>query len=86
MGDGNYYVGVDVGTSSVRAGVVDSKGFVIGKSAKNITLWKPRTDFYEQSSEEIWSAIGFTVREALKQANAAPEAIRGISFDATCSL
>jgi|SRR6218665_108994 len=59
---GSYYVGVDVGTSSVRAALVTATGQVEVTSTKAISIWEPRTDFYEQSSDEIWQAVCKVVR------------------------
>ena len=51
------YLGIDVGTSSVRAALVDEKGNILGSCVKNIKIWNYNADFYEQSSENIWSNI-----------------------------
>src|SRR5206468_7809197 len=40
----------------------------------------------EQSSEDVWRAVAHATRTALKAAGAKPEDVRGVSFDATCSL
>lgn len=81
-----YLIGVDVGTGSVRAGVVDLSGTMIGFASKDIRLWKTGESFVEQSSENIWSAACSAVRHAVDQAGVSPGNIVGISFDATCSL
>lgn len=49
-----YYVGVDVGTGSVRAGVVDATGCVVGMCAEAIKLFNEQAEHYEQSSEDVW--------------------------------
>jgi FGGY-family pentulose kinase len=54
--------------------------------AQPIALHRPEEDFVEQSSEDIWAACGAATRAALGQAGAAPEAVAGVGFDATCSL
>lgn len=79
-------VGVDVGTGSARAGVFTSAGVMLGSAVHTIQTWKPRPDFVEQSSDDIWQAVCTAVREALKAAGARPEHVAGIGFDATCSL
>src|SRR5579859_6161607 len=81
-----FYVGVDVGTSSARAGVFDDRGTMLGVGVNPIQIFKPQTDFYEHSSDDIWSACGAATRSALAQANVKPEQVRGVGFDATCSL
>ncbi len=80
------YVGVDVGTGSVRAGVFDGLGRMLGQSSHPIKMWKPDADFVEQSSEDIWTAAAKAVRHAVAEADVDPIAVRGIGFDATCSL
>lgn len=54
MTDQPYFIGVDVGSGSVRAALVDQEGHVIKSSLKEIQIWKPKTNFYEQSSNNIW--------------------------------
>jgi FGGY-family pentulose kinase len=81
-----YVIGVDVGTGSARAGLFDTQGHLLASAVEPIQMWKPRPDFVEQSSEDIWQAIGKTIRAALAAANVAPEEVAGISYDATCSL
>lgn len=81
-----HVIGVDVGTGSVRAGLFTKEGVMLASAVEPIKTWKPRLDFVEQSSENIWLAVGTTVRSVLKQSGIAQERIVGISFDATCSL
>lgn len=81
-----YVIGVDVGTGSVRAGVFDTAGRMATTASRKIELHRPQPDFVEQSSDNIWQACGEAVREAMREAKIQPETIRGIGFDATCSL
>ena len=62
--DGNpvYFVGVDVGTSSVRAALVRGNGQVIRVAVEPIKIWNPCESFYEQSSDDIWRACCKTVK------------------------
>ncbi|MEZ4220322.1 MAG: FGGY-family carbohydrate kinase [Polyangiaceae bacterium] len=80
------FLGVDVGTGSVRAGLFDAAGRGLGQGSEAITLWRPETDFVEQSSDDIWRATGVAIRAALTRAGLGPEAVAGVGFDATCSL
>lgn len=80
------YLGVDVGTGSVRAGVFDACGTMLAAASRSIQMWRPQTDFAEQSSDDIWRAVCAAVRAAVAEAGATPACVRGIGFDATCSL
>lgn len=82
----SYYLGVDVGTGSARAGLFDCKGRMMGQASREIALFRPQADFVEQSSEDIWQAVCQSVRDAVNQSNINPVQIKGIGFDATCSL
>jgi D-ribulokinase len=80
------YIGVDVGTSSTRAGVFDQTGKLLGTARHPIMTWHEAGDIVEQSSSDIWAACTAAVRTAIAEAAVAPDAVKGIGFDATCSL
>jgi len=80
------YIGVDVGTASTRAGVFDETGKLLGIARRPIRTWHEAGDIVEQSSRDIWSACVTAVRAALAEAAISAEAVKGIGFDATCSL
>src|ERR1700687_1589762 len=80
------FIGVDVGTSSARAGVFDEKGALLATARHPITVWHEAGNVVEQSSSEIWAACADSVRAAMAEAALPPSAIKGIGFDATCSL
>nr|CAI5822762.1 unnamed protein product [Callosobruchus analis] len=78
------FIGVDVGTGSVRAALVSKQGRIQATAVRSTKTWNDRPDFYEQSTEDIWNAVIECVKTVTKNVN--PNAIKGIGFDATCSL
>lgn len=80
------FVGVDVGTGSVRAGVFDSLGRLLANAKRPIALWREPGEIVEQSSQDIWGAACAAVREAVGQSGVRPADVAGLGFDATCSL
>ncbi|GLR84358.1 FGGY-family carbohydrate kinase [Bradyrhizobium iriomotense] len=80
------YIGVDVGTTSTRAGVFDEAGNLLATARHPIRNWHEAGDIVEQSSSDIWDACARSVRAAMAEAGIAPDIVRGIGFDATCSL
>jgi FGGY-family pentulose kinase len=80
------YLGVDVGTGSARAGVFDGDGRMLAAADEPIQIWRETPDFVEQSSSDIWRACCSAARRAVRASDLPPERIRGIGFDATCSL
>ncbi|KFZ23562.1 hypothetical protein V502_01968 [Pseudogymnoascus sp. VKM F-4520 (FW-2644)] len=86
MAQGEHYVGVDVGTGSARACIIDANGEIKATVSKDIQTWEPRSGYYEQSTTDIWACISFCVKAALVQGAVDPTSVRGIGFCATCSL
>ncbi|KAJ5464690.1 sugar kinase [Penicillium daleae] len=82
----DHFIGIDVGTGSARACIIDAKGDIVGLASENIGLWQPEHGYYEQSTSDIWRCICIAVQRAISQHNINPETVRGIGFDATCSL
>lgn len=80
------YIGVDVGTTSTRAGVFDEAGTLLATARHPIRIWHEAGDIVEQSSQDIWEACARSVRAAMAEAAIAPDSVGGIGFDATCSL
>ncbi|HET7315483.1 FGGY-family carbohydrate kinase [Salinisphaera sp.] len=81
-----HYLGIDVGSASVRAGIFDGAGRCLAQAARPIAQFRPKPDFVEQSSDDIWNACVAAVRESVEAAGIAADSVRAIGFDATCSL
>ena len=82
----HYFLGIDVGTGSARAGVFDGAGMLLNSARADIALWHEAGDIVEQSGNDIWRAVCSCARDAVSRAGIAPKAVAGIGFDATCSL
>jgi FGGY-family pentulose kinase len=81
-----YFIGIDVGTGSARAGVFNAHGHLLAAAKRPITIWHGAGSIVEQSSEQIWKAVCDSVKEAVAMAKIAAGDVSGIGFDATCSL
>jgi ribulose kinase len=83
-----YYVGVDVGTGSVRASLVKPDGTIIASSTQDILTFRDPDDYriFEQSTANIWSAISTAIQSIVAEAKIRPDTVKGLGFDATCSL
>ena len=79
--EGPLFVGVDVGTGSVRAALFDDGGHLLTNQALDISMREPEPHYYEQSSEEIWEAVGHVVKAVVKKVD--KDRVKGIGFDAT---
>ncbi len=83
MKNGPYFMGIDGGTESVRVGVFDQEGTPIGFASRSYALRHPHPGWAEQDPNEWWSALVVAVKEVMSENDIAPEAIAGISLDAT---
>ncbi|MBS3650295.1 FGGY-family carbohydrate kinase [Pseudaminobacter sp. 19-2017] len=81
-----FVCAVDVGTGSARAGIFDLSGELLGRAEVPILTRQVRPGEGEHDSRQIWESVCEAVRAARSQAGVAAEAVRGIAFDATCSL
>lgn len=63
---GHCYVGIDVGTGSVRAALVDQRGIVLAFAEQPIKKWEPQFNHHEQSSEDIWAACCLVTKVSAK--------------------
>jgi D-ribulokinase len=70
------WLGIDVGTQSLRAAVLDADGRLLGSGAVPLHGARPRPGHHEQDPRQWWAALGQATREAL--ARAAADGSRGV--------
>ena len=75
-----YSLGIDAGTSGLKALVVDASGAIAGQATATYTLRTPRTGWVEADPEEWWDALCNATRQALQAAGIAPSRVGGIGF------
>ena len=59
----NYYLGVDVGTSSVKSLLMDSEGKTVGTSQIGYDIIKEKLQYAEQDMEKLWEATKETITD-----------------------
>jgi D-ribulokinase len=79
-GGESIWLGLDLGTQSVRAVAVSERGHVLGQGSYPLSSWRdgPR---HEQNPEDWWRAVGCAGRAAL--ADLPASSIRGVAVDGT---
>ena len=75
-----YFMGIDVGTSSVKALIMDGEGTEIGSASRKYDVLKPQMNYAEQDPEEIWEAVKGTLLELSKCYPKETEKLKGISY------
>jgi FGGY-family pentulose kinase len=83
MSNGEYLLGIDYGTESCRVGIFDLEGRPVAFEATPYKLTHPRPGWAEQDVDEWWSALKTSIRGCLDKSGTSPDAIAGISYDAT---
>jgi xylulokinase len=76
----SFLIGIDLGTSSVKAILIDLDGSVISQAQKNYSIDVPKTGFAEQSPKVWWTSTVSVLRELLIRGNIAPSLISGIGL------
>ncbi|XP_065558364.1 FGGY carbohydrate kinase domain-containing protein-like isoform X1 [Artemia franciscana] len=79
-----YYIGIDVGTGSVRACLSNYSGKIIKYSSHPLTTWSEYGTYFMQSTENIWNSVVLCIKDVVDGVSV--DKIKGIGFDATCSL
>ncbi len=83
MSQSAYFLGLDVGTQSLRAALVDTEGRTAAFGISEIETTFPRPGWAEQAPEQWWHAARNAVALALKEAKAEPSQVAGIGLDCT---
>lgn len=55
-----HYIGIDVGTGSARACLIDSSGDIKALASEAIKLWQPQTGYYVSILSQFHPEIYFT--------------------------
>ncbi len=75
-----YFMGIDVGTSSVKTLMIDGEGTEIGSASRKYDVLKPKMNYAEQNPEEIWEAVKGTLLELSGRYPKETAQLKGISY------
>lgn len=78
----SYMIGVDIGTTSTKAVLYDSKGTVQEYANVGYPLYQETPEMAEQDTEEIFTAVIDTLTQVVRRSKIDPAMIAGISFSA----
>ena len=73
------FLGIDAGTSGVKAVVMDASGALLGKGYGECDLITPRPSWVEQDPQAWWEACDVAVRQAVAKSGRGGE-VAGIGF------
>jgi xylulokinase len=75
-----YYLGIDISTTSSKALLMDSQGAVIDIGSAPHTLQTPHPLWSEQNPEEWWQAVCLAIQEVLHRTGVKGTDIKGIGL------
>lgn len=61
-----YVLGIDIGTTGTKSMLIDRDGKIISSAYKGYQLIKPGINIVEQSADDWWHAVVYTIRECIK--------------------
>lgn len=73
-----YYIGIDLGTSSVKLVLMAADGTIVRTASEKYPLYFPHPGWSEQNPQDWWSAVQKGMQELLTEDDAAQ--VAGISF------
>ncbi|QNO14224.1 gluconate kinase [Alkalicella caledoniensis] len=75
-----YYIGIDIGTTSTKSIVFNKDGHIISKASREYPIISTMPSFREQDPEEILEAVIHTLKESIRVGNINPNDISFVSF------
>jgi xylulokinase len=78
----NVVIGLDIGTSSIKAAGFDQNGHLLGKASAPIVLHSPAPGWAEQEPGDWWNAVCTVLKEILT--NISPGRVAAIGLSGQC--
>ncbi len=75
-----YLLGIDIGTSSTKTILFDTKGNIVASSVEGYPLHQPHIGWAEQDPEDWWHATVNTIQEVLAKSGVNSHQIKGIGL------
>lgn len=75
-----YLIGLDVGTSAVKALLLSTEGNVVGSHTAEYPLYSPQPGWSEQNPEDMWKASAQAVRGVLEKHSVSPDDVIGLGL------
>ncbi len=74
----NLLLGIDVGTTSLKAVLFDADGVILGQAGQEYPTFYPQPNWAEQDPEDWWRAACAVLPKVIAEAGADPAGIAGI--------
>lgn len=74
------FLGIDLGTSSVKVLAVDQNGNILGETSKEYPVHYPKANWAEQNPEDWWMNTKEAIKEVIGKNNIPSDQVRSIGF------
>src|SRR5689334_1877489 len=78
-GKDGYILGLDAGTSVVKAAIFDLQGNELSRGARSVPITNPEPHLAEEDMNEVWVAATEAIHHALVNSAVRAEEILGVS-------
>lgn len=75
-----YLMGIDVGTTGAKVGVVSEIGELLAEAGETYPIHSPHTNWFEQDPADWWKATVNAIRQVIRNAGIDGSSIRGIGL------
>ena len=75
-----YTLGLDIGTSAVKALLMNENGEIIAENSEEYPLYTPRSGWAEQNPEDWWKSSKKVIKDLIKENDIDNEKISALSF------
>ncbi len=75
-----YLMGLDIGTSGVKAIIISVGGEILATNTRSYPLDTPQSGWAEQDPEDWWQATKKVIKDVLTESEINPGSLQGISF------
>lgn len=75
-----YFLGIDLGTSSVKILVTNSNNEIVGESTCEYPVYYPQDKWAEQNPEDWWTQTKIAIKEVVNKLQIPKDGIKAVSF------
>ena len=76
-----YLIGVDLGTSSTKAGLYSGDGTLVAEASVEVPILYPQPGVVEQENEDFYTTAAQAIRTVMQQSGADPNEVAAIAYD-----
>lgn len=75
-----YFLGIDLGTSSVKVLAINDKHEIVGDASREYPVYFPQDKWAEQDPADWWEQTALTIKDLVAKLNIPKDGIRSIGF------